>query len=661
MKYKKLLPGILCIFLITCSVQVKAQTTLAAGDIMITCINTDGTDNFTFVLLKPISSGTSISFSDIGYDPGVANWGGTTGISEMYFTWTSGSAMACGTEVTITAGAPTTASTGTISGITGGPSLNLSTAGESVLAFQGTFASPTFITGVDTQTGGWSWNVASPISTCGLPSSLTNGTNAVAFTNIDNWKYNCTTTTGSASVLRAALANTANWLSDDAVPYATPPGCITSCTSLAASTSQTNASCYGSSTGSAIVSPSGGTAPYTYSWSPSGGTGATASNLVAGTYNCTITDATSTSIVKSFTITQPSNTPGSNSYTLPTSNQTLTQTVSAQNYVSNTCQQISGVTASGASPVSGNITHKVWIEGSVPKQAGKPFVQRHYEITPASNAATATGTVTLYFTQAEFTNFNNDPTSALDLPTGAADATGKSNLRIGKYAGTSSNGSGLPATYGNSTQVIDPDDNNIVWNSTSSTWEVTFTVSGFSGFIVQTNATTLPLSFTSFSVQKQNGLHLIRWSTVVEQQTRDFTVEHKTETGNWQSLGVVPAKGNTGGEQQYSFLNQHPVGGVQYYRIRQTDLDGQYTYSVIQKLTAGGNRAAFTVLNNPVRNGQLEVQVSESSSLQLYSADGKLLWQKTVSPGKLQIPIQQYAGKMFFLKSGDTIEKIALQ
>ncbi|AWA31310.1 hypothetical protein HYN48_15090 [Flavobacterium magnum] len=69
--------------------------------------------------------------------------------------------------------------------------------------------------------------------------------------------------------------------------------------------SQTNVLCFGAATGSATVVASGGTAPYTYSWSPSGGTAATASNLTAGTYTCTITDATGCTKNEVFTITQP--------------------------------------------------------------------------------------------------------------------------------------------------------------------------------------------------------------------------------------------------------------------------------------------------------------------------------------------------------------------
>ncbi|MFI5149878.1 MAG: kelch repeat-containing protein [Bacteroidia bacterium] len=54
---------------------------------------------------------------------------------------------------------------------------------------------------------------------------------------------------------------------------------------------QNNPLCFGNSTGSGTVNASGGTGPYTYSWTPSGGNTATATNLSAGNYTCTVTDA----------------------------------------------------------------------------------------------------------------------------------------------------------------------------------------------------------------------------------------------------------------------------------------------------------------------------------------------------------------------------------
>ncbi len=69
--------------------------------------------------------------------------------------------------------------------------------------------------------------------------------------------------------------------------------------------SQTNVACNGGNTGSATIIPTGGIAPYTYSWSPSGGTGSTASGLSAGSYTVTVTDNIGCTATRNYTITQP--------------------------------------------------------------------------------------------------------------------------------------------------------------------------------------------------------------------------------------------------------------------------------------------------------------------------------------------------------------------
>lgn len=90
-------------------------------------------------------------------------------------------------------------------------------------------------------------------------------------------------------------------------------GCLTQTTTvtvnntgnLTATTAQTNVSCYQGTNGTATVTASGGTGPYTYSWAPSGGNGATATGLAAGSYTCTTTDANGCVYLNGFTITEP--------------------------------------------------------------------------------------------------------------------------------------------------------------------------------------------------------------------------------------------------------------------------------------------------------------------------------------------------------------------
>ncbi len=77
---------------------------------------------------------------------------------------------------------------------------------------------------------------------------------------------------------------------------------------LTASATATNVTCPGDHTAAATVMANGGTAPYTYSWSPSGGSAATASNLGAGVYTATVTDAHSCSQTATATVNQVDNT-----------------------------------------------------------------------------------------------------------------------------------------------------------------------------------------------------------------------------------------------------------------------------------------------------------------------------------------------------------------
>ena len=81
---------------------------------------------------------------------------------------------------------------------------------------------------------------------------------------------------------------------------------VTQPTAISASiSSQTNIACNGGSNGAATISASGGAPGYTYQWSPSGGTAATATGLTAGIYTCTVTDANSCTKTKTVTLTQP--------------------------------------------------------------------------------------------------------------------------------------------------------------------------------------------------------------------------------------------------------------------------------------------------------------------------------------------------------------------
>ena len=205
------------------TITVNAITSLTAGDIAFTGIQTDAPDTFSFVLLTNVVAGTSITFTDNG-------WGsGSFAINtENTVIATFGSAYAPGAHFVIS-DATTSATfflvgTTTVAGTTTGNLSGLSAGGDSILAFQG--SAPTsdtatnWIAGINTRSF-----AASPTNTnqSNLPSALTVGVNAIQISNtsadIDNSSYNKTTFSGSVAQIRADVNAIANWSTNDALPH----------------------------------------------------------------------------------------------------------------------------------------------------------------------------------------------------------------------------------------------------------------------------------------------------------------------------------------------------------------------------------------------------------------------------------------------------------
>jgi hypothetical protein len=319
---------------------------------------------------------------------------------------------------------------------------------------------------------------------------------------------------------------------------------------------------------------------------------------------------------------------------------------------------IAKVNQAGVSPIAGSVNARVWIEASVPTQAGIPFVQRHYEITPAANATTATGRVTLYFTQAEFDNFNNDPASATDLPAGPADAIGIGNLRVIKYPGVSSDGSGLPSSYTSSPEGIDPVDADIVYNTAAARWEVSFDVTGFSGFFIQTNTSVLPVTLIAFSAQVQGNDAQVQWKSANEVNHAYYQVQYSIDGRNFTAAGQRNAlSGN--GEKNYALthINAAAVANKLYYRLKMVATTGAVTYSNTVLVRFGTGGAAITdVYPNPT-NGLINIVttgITTSKAVQLRITDmsGRVIATKQVAVnGSSVMDISSHANGIYLLQA----------
>ncbi|MBS1607544.1 MAG: right-handed parallel beta-helix repeat-containing protein [Bacteroidetes bacterium] len=337
---------------------------------------------------------------------------------------------------------------------------------------------------------------------------------------------------------------------------------------------------------------------------------------------------------------------GAEALTLASAYTTLTKTqAGAVIYGDCATNLICTVTSTGgASAISGSTTAKVWIEGSQPPS----WVKRHYEITPASSASTATGRVTLYFTQAEFDAFN--AVNSIKLPTGPSDAAGKANLLVEKRGGISSDGTGLPGTYSSSPVLINPADADIVWSTNASRWQVTIDVSGFSGFWVKTSLIPIPLKWISFKGEINNVQQTqLNW-IVAENDVADYEVEKSIDGANFTKIGTVVGRGD--GFNNYSFTDRLFTQKA-YYRIKQIDISGAFSYSTILLIqNKPGNK--IVLYPNPVADNLFITGADPGTSVQLYNASGEKISTLLCNSNKEIISFANLPMGLYFIQVGNT-------
>ena len=203
-----------------------SQTTLSAGDIVITGFLSDAPDKFTFVLLTDVQATTEIKFTDNGWQSS-----GSFRPGEGVLVWTADTDLPCGTEVVLQEGlsTPYVASPGTV---VDDPSFNLAQNGDHILAYQGSEVTPTFLYAVHFASG-VGWSNATTAQTTALPTGLTDGVNAVYIGDFDNGNYDCSVTVDPALIL-SAVSTSSNWITSN---YSINlGGCIYGCYSCATTT-----------------------------------------------------------------------------------------------------------------------------------------------------------------------------------------------------------------------------------------------------------------------------------------------------------------------------------------------------------------------------------------------------------------------------------------
>jgi len=110
----------------------------------------------------------------------------------------------------------------------------------------------------------------------------------------------------------------------------------------------------------------------------------------------------------------------------------------------------------------------------------------------------------------------------------------------------------------------------------------------------------LPVELVSFEAKREGKYGNLEWQTISEYNNAFFSVERSSQGIEWGEIAKVDSKGNSTSTTKYNFIDKTPLEGKNYYRLRQEDIDGSFTYSDVRMLTFNEN--SLEVYPNPAKS-----------------------------------------------------------
>jgi len=141
----------------------------------------------------------------------------------------------------------------------------------------------------------------------------------------------------------------------------------------------------------------------------------------------------------------------------------------------------------------------------------------------------------------------------------------------------------------------------------------------------------LPVDLTSFNVKPLGNSVFLSWSTASERSNKQFTVERSEDKTNFYAVGKVNGAGSSDAQQSYSYTDYLVENKEYYYRLKQSDIDGESSYSDVKSVKVLLAKAeSFSIFPNPVSKSVTIASTTNAKdvSLKLTDISGKLLLSK---------------------------------
>lgn len=165
------------------------------------------------------------------------------------------------------------------------------------------------------------------------------------------------------------------------------------------------------------------------------------------------------------------------------------------------------------------------------------------------------------------------------------------------------------------------------------------TVCNYSGGI-------LPVVLTQFSVRQEGQQAIVDWQTAFELNNREFILERSSDLKSWESIATVPGRLSSDAVVNYTYEDEFPHDGANYYRLKQIDMDGAFEYSELRYIDFS---AKGPIYPNPATD-----YVSIRGQFVVYNSTGQIMAQGM----NMQVDVSDWSPGLYFVTTANANHKL---
>jgi len=173
---------------------------------------------------------------------------------------------------------------------------------------------------------------------------------------------------------------------------------------------------------------------------------------------------------------------------------------------------------------------------------------------------------------------------------------------------------------------------------------------------------TLPVIWQSpTTVIIKNGESHITFSVATQLNNEKYIIEHShpesfRDGSNFSPIGEIAGDGTSNETKHYEYIHSSPTIGINYYRIKQVDYNGKYSYSDIVSVRYEGD-SNINIYPNPTTS-EVTINVPSATTLRIMDVYGKLYTHEAISEGQNTINLSELPSGILIFAVGDQRFKV---